>query len=161
AQRSVMETDVAFITTGTMRSDLKQGNATWGDLFTIQPFSGTVVTMTLTGQQIKDALERQWQEPLPPHPLGVSGLAYTYNVTRPTGSRVQEIRVGGVPLDPAATYTAAMMDYLSIGGDGYTVFTNGILITTGPSDVDTLASYLGSSPQPVNVTVDGRIQRIN
>ena len=161
AQRSVMETDVAFITTGTMRSDLKQGNATWGDLFTIQPFSGTVVSVKLTGQQIKDALERQWQEPLPPHSLGVSGLAYTYNVTRPAGSRVQEIRVGGVPLDPAAIYTTAIMDYLSIGGDGYTVFTNGTLITTGPSDVDTLASYLGSFPQSVNVTTDGRIQRVS
>ena len=53
------------------------------------------------------------------------------------------------------------MDYLSIGGDGYTVFTNGTLITTGPSDVDTLASYLKSFPQPVNMTVDGRMQRIN
>jgi len=161
AQRSVMETDVAFITTGTMRSDLKQGNATWGDVFTIQPFSGTVVSMKLTGQQIRDALERQWQEPLPPHPLGVSGLSYTYDTKQPAGSRVQEVRVGGVSLDPAATYTAAMMDYLSIGGDGYTVFMNGTLITTGSSDVDTLASYLGSLPQPVNVTTDGRIRRIN
>ena len=161
AQRSVMDTDVAFITTGTMRADLKQGNATWGDLFTIQPFSGTVVSMRLTGQQIHDALERQWQEPLPPHPLAVSGLAYTYDSTRPAGSRVQKVFVGSVPLDLAATYTAAMMDYLSIGGDGYTVFTNGTLITTGPSDVDTLASYLKSFPQPVNMTVDGRMQRIN
>ena len=156
-----METDVAFITTGTLRSDLKQGNATWGDLYTIQPFSGTVVSMKLTGQQIHDALERQWQELLPPHPLGVSGLTDTYDTTRPTGSRVQEVRVGGVPLDPAATYTAAMMDYLSIGGDGYTVFTKGTLITTGPSDVDTLASYLGSFPRPVNMTTDGKILLIN
>ena len=115
SQRSIMETDVAFITTGTLRADLKQGNATWGDLFTIQPFPGTIVSMELTN----------------------------------------------VPLDPEATYTAAMMDYLSIGGDGYTVFTNGALITTGPSNVDTLASYLGSFPQPVNMTADGRIQRIN
>ena len=160
AQRSVMETDVAFITTGTMRSDLKQGNVTWGDLFTIQPFSGTVVSVKLTGQQIRDALERQWQEPLPPHPLGVSGLTYTYDATRPAGSRVQEVRVGGVPLDPAASYSAAMMDYLSIGGDGYTVFTNGTLIASGPSDVDTFAAYLGTFPGPVNVTIDGRIRRV-
>jgi len=93
--------------------------------------------------------------------LGVSGLTYTYDTARPTGSRVQGVRVGGVPLDPAATYTAAMMDYLSIGGDGYTVFTKGTLITTGPSDVDTLASYLGSFPRPVNMTTDGRILKIN
>ena len=100
AQRSVMETDVAFITTGTLRSDLEKGNVTWGDLFTIQPFSGTVVSMKLTGQQIRNALERQWQEPLPPHHLGVSGLSYTYDVTKPAGSRVQEVLVGGKPLDP-------------------------------------------------------------
>ncbi|MDO9549963.1 MAG: bifunctional metallophosphatase/5'-nucleotidase [Methanoregula sp.] len=161
AQRSVMETDVAFITTGTMRSDLRQGNATWGDLYSIQPFSGTIVSVKLTGQQINDALERQWQEPLPPHPLGVSGLSYSYDMTRPVGSRVQEVLVGGIPLDPAASYTAAMMDYLSIGGDGYTVFSNGTLITTGPSDVDLLVSYLRSYPQPVKMTVDGRIRRIN
>jgi len=160
AQRSVLETDVAFLTTGTLRSDLKEGNVTWGDLFAIQPFSGTVVSMKLTGQQVRDALERQWQEPLPPHTLAVSGITYTYNETQPAGSRVQEVLVGGVPLDPAATYTAAMMDYLSVGGDGYTVFTKGTLMTTGPSDVNTLASYLGSLPQPVNVTTDGRIQRI-
>jgi len=156
-----MKTDVAFISTGTLRSDLKNGNVSWGDMFTIQPFSGTIVSMRLPGQQIRDALERQWREPLPPHNLGVSGLTYTYDATKPTGSRVTEVLVGGVALDPAETYTAAMMDYLSIGGDGYMAFTNGTLITTGPSDVDTLATYLGSLPQPVNVTVDGRIQRIS
>jgi 5'-nucleotidase len=161
AQRSVMETDVAFITTGTLRADLEQGNVTWGDLFTIQPFSGTVVSMKLTGAQIRDALERQWQDPLPPHNLAVSGLSYTYDPTRPAGQRVQEIFVGDVPLEPTRTYTAAMMDYLSIGGDGYTVFSKGTLITTGPSDVNTFASYLGSLPQPVNMTPGERIHRIN
>lgn len=160
AQRSVMRTDVAFITTGTLRADLEKGNVSWGDLFAIQPFSGTVVSMRLTGQQIRDVLERQWQEPLPPHNLDVSGLAYSYDATKPAGSRISEVLVGGVPLDRSATYTAAMMDYLSIGSDGYTAFTNGTLLTSGPSDVDTLATYLGSLPQPVTMTEGKRIQRI-
>jgi 5'-nucleotidase len=159
AQRSVMETDVAFVTTGTLRSDLEAGNVTWGDLFTIQPFSGTVIAMKLSGQQIRDALERQWQEPLPPHNLAVSGLTYTYNKTKPAGNRVQEVLIGKVPLDPSATYTAAMMDYLSVGGDGYMVFTNGTLITTGQSDVNTLASYLGTFSQPVKFTADKRVRQ--
>lgn len=161
AERSVMETDVAFITTGTLRSDLEKGNVTWGDLFSVQPFSGTVVSVELTGTQIREVLEQQWQEPLPPHNLGVSGLTYTYDMTLPPGSRVREVLVGNVLLNPSATYTAAIMDYLSIGGDGYTVFTEGTLVTSGPSDVNTLSSYLGSLPQPVNVTIDGRIRRIN
>jgi 5'-nucleotidase len=158
AQRSVMKTDVAFITTGTLRADLEKGNVSWGDLFTIQPFSGTVVSMNLSGRQIRNALERQWQEPLPPHNLAVSGLTYTYDLSKPAGSRVQEVLIGGKPLDPSATYSAAMMDYLSIGGDGYTAFTGGTLVATGPSDVDTLAMYISSLPQPVNVTPGQRIR---
>lgn len=157
AQRSVMKTDVAFITTGTLRDDMEKGNVTWGDLFAIQPFSGTVVSMDLTGQQIRQALERQWQEPLPPHNLAVSGLSYTYDRSKPAGSRVQEILIGGKPLDTSAAYSAAMMDYLSIGGDGYTAFTGGAHISTGPSDVDTLARYVASLPQPVNVTTGDRV----
>jgi 5'-nucleotidase len=157
AQRSAMKIDVAFITTGTLRADLEKGNVTWGDLFTIQPFSGTVVSMKMTGKQIRAVLERQWQDPLPPHHLAVSGLTYTYDLSKPAGSRVQEVLIGGKPLDPSATYSAAMMDYLSIGGDGYTAFTQGTLIMTGPSDVDTLAQYIASLPQPVNMTSGDRI----
>lgn len=160
SQRSEMKTDVAFITTGTLRADLKKGNVTWGDLFSIQPFSGTVVSMRLTGKQIREVLERQWQEPLPPHNLAVSGLTYTYNATKPAGSRVQDVLVGDIPLDSTAIYTAAMMDYLSIGGDGYTAFSEGTFVMNGPSDVNTLASYLGSHPQPVNVTSETRVRRI-
>ncbi|MEI8332134.1 MAG: 5'-nucleotidase, partial [Methanomicrobiales archaeon] len=139
-QRSIMDTDVAFISTGTQRADLNQVNTTCGDHFMIQPFLGTVVSIEPTCQQIRDVLERQWQESLPPHPLAVSGTTYILDAAQPDGSGVQEIRVGGVPFDSAATYTAAMMDYLFIGGDDYLVFTNGSHITKVPSDVDTLAS---------------------
>ena len=48
-----------------------------------------------------------------------------------------------------------------MGGDGYTTFEGGQNMTYGPVDVDALVTYVGSLPQPVNMTVDGRIQRIN
>jgi 5'-nucleotidase len=159
AQRSAMHSDVAFITTGTLRADLAKGNASWGDLFAIQPFSGTVVSVHLTGRQIIRALERQWEEPLPPHNLAVSGLTYTYDAGKPAGNRVRDVMVGNIRLDEEAQYSAAMMDYLFIGGDGYTAFTEGTLVATGPLDVDALASYLGSLPQPVQVTPATRIHQ--
>ena len=71
------------------------------------------------------------------------------------------MKIHGLPLDQKATYTASMVDFLAGGGDGYTTFKEGKNITNGPVDIDTLTSYVGSLPQPVNVTVDGRIQRIN
>jgi len=159
-QRAAMKSDVAFVTSGSIRADLSKGNVTWGDLYSVQPFSGMILSMNLTGEQIKRVLEQQWQTPPPPHNLMVSGLAYTYDASKPTGSRVTDVKVHGVPLHANATYTAAMGDYLASGGDGYTTFTGGKNVTNGPVDIDVLTSYVGTLPQPLNVTVDGRIQKV-
>jgi 5'-nucleotidase len=161
SQRSAMKTDIGFITTGTLRADIASGNITWGDLFAVQPYSGIIMSMTLSGNQVRRVLERQWETPLPPYNLEVSGLTYTCDTSRPAGSRVTDIRIGGIPLESEKRYTAAMADYLSYGGDGYTVFLNGTNVTNGPGDVDVLATYLGSLPQPVNVDLEKRITRTN
>ncbi|MDK2890441.1 MAG: 5-nucleotidase [Methanoculleus sp.] len=159
-QRAAMNADIAFITTGSLRADIAEGNVTWGDLYSVQPFSATVLSMTMTGDQVRDVLEQQWQTPLPPHNLAVSGLIYTFNDERPAGSKVTEIRVNGAPLDPNAEYTAATVDFLATGGDGYTVFRKGTNIVNGPFDVDALVAYVESLPEPVDAKADGRIAMI-
>ncbi|MDO8871520.1 MAG: bifunctional metallophosphatase/5'-nucleotidase [Methanoregula sp.] len=161
SQRAAMNADVGFLSSGSVRADISRGNITWGNLYSVQPFAGTVLSMTLSGEQINRALEQQWQEPLPPHNLMVSGFVYSYDTTKPVGSRVTDVRIHGLPLDQKASYTASMVDFLAGGGDGYTTFKEGKNITNGPVDIDALTSYAGLLPQPVNVTVDGRIQRIN
>jgi 5'-nucleotidase len=70
------------------------------------------------------------------------------------------VTINGRPLDAKAWYTASMVDFLAGGGDGYTTFKEGTNRTNGPVDVDALVTFTGSLPQPVNVTVDGRIRRI-
>lgn len=154
-----MHADVAFVTTGSVRTDIRKGNVTWGDLYTVQPFSGTILATNLTGDQVRSVLEQQWQSPLPPHNLAVSSLAYTFDAQRTAGSKIVDIRVNGVPLDAGKTYRVAIADYLAAGGDGYTVFTRGTGTITGPSDIDALVSYVGSLPQPVNGAADTRITR--
>jgi len=159
-QRAAMHADIAFITTGSLRADITEGNVTWGDLYSVQPFSSTVLSMTLTGDQVRDVLERQWQTPLPPHNLAVSGLSYTFDDGKPAGSKIIEIRVNGTPMDPNANYTAAMVDYLATGGDGYTVFTEGTDVVSGPFDVDALVAYMGSLPEPVDLKAEARIVKV-
>jgi 5'-nucleotidase len=159
SQRAAMKTDAGFSTAGSVRADLVQGTITWGNLYAVQPFAGTVLSMTLSGDQIRRALEQQWQEPLPPHNLMVSGIVYTYDPARPAGSRVVNVTINNRPLDPKANYTVSMADFLADGGDGYTTFREGTNITNGPIDVDALVAYTASLPQPVNVTTDGRIRR--
>jgi 5'-nucleotidase len=159
-QRAAMNADIAFITTGSLRADIAEGNVTWGDLYAVQPFSATVLSMTLTGDQVRGVLEQQWETPLPPHNLAASGLTYTFDDERPAGSKITEIRVNGAPLDPNAEYTAAMVDYLATGGDGYTVFTSGTNVVNGPFDVDALVTYMESLPEPVDAKAEGRITMI-
>jgi 5'-nucleotidase len=159
SQRAAMKADVGFLTSGSVRADLRQGTIRWGDLYAVQPFAGTVLSLTLSGDRIRRVLEQQWEEPLPPHNLMVSGLTYTYDPARPAGSRVVNVTIGNRPLDPKAMYTVSMADFLAGGGDGYTTFTEGTNRTSGPPDVDALVAYMESLPQPVHVTTDGRIRK--
>ena len=62
---------------------------TYGDLFASQPFRNQLVTITLTGKQIKDMLEQQWLDPKRPRILQVSkGFSYAWDGSKPDGERV-------------------------------------------------------------------------
>jgi 5'-nucleotidase len=135
------------------------GQVTYGEAFTVQPFNNLVVTQTFTGAQLKDVLEQQFvgfggqttQRILQPS----STLTYTYSVSAAAGSKVTDIRIAGVPLDPAATYRVTTNDFLANGGDGFTNLTAGTDRTTAPGfDVDALTAYLGGgtpiAPGPAN-----------
>jgi 5'-nucleotidase len=161
AERAAMKTDVGFETSSDILANLSSGNITWNDLYAVQPTGGTVLSLTLTGEQILETLERQWQEPTPPGNLIVSGLRYTYNASKPAGSRVTEVKINGVLLNPNTTYSVSTDSFLLNGGSGYPMFGEGLNITDGYDNIDTLVSYVESLPQPVNVTVDGRIRRIS
>ena len=158
SQSAAVQADVAFVTTGSLRADIAEGNVTWGDLYNVQPFSDSVYAVRISGSRIRGTLEQQWTDPAPPYPLAVSGLTYTYDPGRPAGSRVVDVKVHGVPLNDTATYRAAASSYLLEGGDGYTELANTTFVSAGKDDVDALAAYMSSLPQPVVAGTDGRIR---
>jgi 5'-nucleotidase len=52
---------IAFMNPGGVRNPgFLAGNVTYGQAFTVQPFGNSLVTMTLTAQQLKDLLEQQF-----------------------------------------------------------------------------------------------------
>ncbi len=69
---------IALTNPGGIRTDILKkddGKATYADLFASQPFRNQLVTLTLTGAQIKDALEQQWIDRQPSaHPAGLQGF---------------------------------------------------------------------------------------
>jgi 5'-nucleotidase len=160
---------IAFTNTGGIRSNLRprgpDGTVTFGDVFTMQPFGNTLVTMTLTGAQLKALLESQWRGAAArPHFLQPSStLTYGWRSGAPPGARVIEesITIGGKRWQRDATYRVTANSYLAAGGDRFHVFVDGTERSGGPLDVDALAQYLSqqSAQGPLAVEATPRIVR--
>jgi 5'-nucleotidase len=157
---------IAFTNPGGIRIDISRkedGAVTYADIFASQPFRNQLVTLTLTGKQIKDALEQQWSDPKRPRILQVSkGFAYAWDGTRPDGERIaiERMSLNGTPIDPAASYRVTVNNFLSVGGDGFTSFKDGTAPLTGGYDVDALDGYFRAN-SPVSPGQPQRIVRVN
>ena len=117
---------------------------TYADLFASQPFRNQLVTLTLTGTQIKSMLEQQWLDPKRPRILQVSkGFSYAWDGAKPYGERViaDRMTLNGQRIDPAASYRVTVNNYLAVGGDGFTVLKEGTAQRIGVYDVDALYAY--------------------
>jgi 5'-nucleotidase len=148
---------------GIRNSILKSGDGTvtYADVFASQPFRNQLVTMTLTGAQLKQALEQQWTAPTFPRILQVSrDFGFIYDATRPIGERVpiETITYRGAPIDPQARYRVTVNDFLASGGDGFSTFLHGSERRTGVYDVDALDAWFKAN-SPVAPHVPDRIRR--
>ena len=125
---------------------------TFGNVFTVQPFGNSLVVMSLTGDQVRRALEQQWRESGEPYLLAPSaGFTFTWENAAPQGRQVSDMRFGGEPIDPAKTYRVTVNSFLADGGDGFTVFKEGRDMKGGGQDIDALMAYLAAeqrSPIP-------------
>ncbi|MFI9508316.1 bifunctional metallophosphatase/5'-nucleotidase [Nocardia sp. NPDC052566] len=147
---------VAFMNPGGVRADLKAGQITYGDIYTVQPFGNQVVTLTMSGQQLLRLLEQQWNNASKPTVLSPAGITYTYVDSAPKGAKVvaDSVRIAGQPLNPVAPYRVTTNSFLASGGDGFSVFTEGADKAVGPVDLDALEAYLRDRPlqsQPARV----------
>lgn len=157
---------IAFTNPGGIRADIVRkdgGEVSFADVFSAQPFRNQLVTMTLTGQQIRDALEQQWADPKRPRILQVSkGFSFTWDGAKGDGERIdpERMTLDGTKIEPAARYRVTLNNYLSVGGDGFTVFTEGADQRTGVYDVDALYDYFRAN-SPIGPGAGSRIGRIN
>jgi 5'-nucleotidase len=147
---------LAFMNPGGIRTDLvytasgAEGNGvvTYGEAFAVQPFSNNLVTVTLTGAQIKTALDQQFSAGVARILLVSSGFAYAYtwDAAAKTGAiDASSLRLEGTPLDMAASYRVTMNSFLAGGGDGFAVFKDGTDRLSGGFDLDALVDYLGKN----------------
>jgi 5'-nucleotidase len=168
----------AFMNPGGIRADLTyaasgaegDGNVTYAEAFTVQPFGNSLVTMTLTGAQIELMLEQQFcgtnagaARVLQPS----AGFAYTWDAaaTGEADCAVADavdpatITLGGATVDPAASYRVTVNSFLASGGDGFAVLNEGTDRLGGAVDLDALEDYLTAAPGGVAPGPQDRITR--
>lgn len=144
ALRSATDADVALQNGGGIREGLPKGNITEKDLLSMFPFGNTVVKLSLTGAELKTVLEHSVG--YTPESFGgfqqVSGVTFTLDRSRPAGSRVSDIKIGGVPIDMAKSYTVATNDFTKSGGDGFDMLKTAKVVGEYASPEEILATYL-------------------
>ena len=182
ALRATYQVDFAFTNSGGIRADLTCPTTdsptdscppytpppypvTRGQVLTVLPFGNTVVTVTVSGTELKAMLENGVSSM--PVALGrfpqVSGLCFTYDISAPVNSRVTAVvrqaadgscTGGAVDLTAGATYSIAENDFMSTGGDGYPDFTGR---TTVHAVMDQAVSDWIRANTPVTRSIQGRI----
>jgi 5'-nucleotidase len=104
-----------------------------GDPFTVLPFGNVIVTREITGATLHAMLEHSVAAiPLANGRfLQISGFRFTYDASRPAGSRIASVQLDdGTPIMADGTvYTLATNDFVNVGGDGYTMLADGQGVT--------------------------------
>ncbi|MDT0203350.1 ExeM/NucH family extracellular endonuclease [Nocardioides sp. AE5] len=121
------------------------GVVTYAEANAILPFVNNMSLVEMTGADIKQVLEQQWD----PNRgrvelnLGLSdNVTVTTDPSQPLHQRITSVLIDGKPLDPDRTYTVSTVSFLAAGGDSFTGFTNGTSRDTGLVDRDLWISYL-------------------
>ncbi len=165
---------LAFTNPGGLRAELRasagDGVVTYADVFASQPFGNTLVTLTLTGAQLKQMLEQQWSarsstvRPERARILQPSrGFSYAWRASGSHGERIvaDSMRLEGRAIEPDRSYRVTVNNFLADGGDGFRVLREGTDRVGGPVDADALAEYLrqASALQPLAPDRTPRISR--
>jgi 5'-nucleotidase len=145
---------IAFMNPGGVRADLNSGGTAgtvqpihYGAAFEVQPFGNRLVTLSLTGAQLRALLERQFHRDRP-RVLSVSkGFSYRYAYDRSTKAVTidpSSMLLAGKAVEPSRSYRVTVNSFLADGGDGFGVLRDATDRTPGPVDIDAFVGYLSA-----------------
>ena len=157
---------LALMNLGGVRNDLKvaptgqedAGVITYSEAHSVQPFGNTLVTMTLTGEQLKALLELQFRPDRHAILQPSSGFTYTWRESAPQGQRVlpQSIMLHGEPVTSQGRYRVTVNSFLASGGDNFPILAQGQDRVGGRVDLDVFIDHLRAH-QPLSPPKPGRI----
>jgi 5'-nucleotidase len=179
---------IAFMNRGGVRANFTyagssagegDGNVTFNEAYNVQPFGNSLVTMTITAQDLKNVLEQQFagcrgqSATATRLMIPSAGFRYTFDGGKACDARISNVTLtaagvtetivdgNGAVLDPTKTYRVTVNNFMSTGGDGFTTFLNGKNLLGGAQDIDALAAYMADfkAPLPAYNPTDASLQK--
>jgi 2',3'-cyclic-nucleotide 2'-phosphodiesterase (5'-nucleotidase family) len=168
AIRSAVGADVGLANGGGIRGDRTYDAGTVltrKDILSELPFGNVTVLIELSGADLLAALENSVSEveDTAGRFAQVSGMTYSYDASKPAGSRIVAIEVGGRPLEMGKVYKLATNDFIFAGGDGYAALTRGkaiIDVAAGTLMASMVMDYIAERGE-IAPKVEGRITRLD
>lgn len=161
AMKETANADIALTNGGGIRASIDVGEITKGEAITVLPFGNIVVLKEVSGADVLAALENGFSK----YPAydgrfpNISGMRVVFDATKPAGSRVTQVTVGGEPLDVNKTYRLATNDFIAAGGDEYTVLADDSIIGEFATLDEVLVEYIKKHGTP-GAKKDGRVKAI-
>lgn len=172
--------EIAVMNGGGIRADLEgdpaTGDVNFGHMFTVQPFGNTIVTVDMTGAQLRLLLEQGLMsyikqvenKPGAHRPMQVAGISFKWDYAKADGERILALNLAsGQPVDPNATYKVAVNNFMAGGGDDLPILKElqvaGKQIDTGVVDVEVTVAYFKAvtAEKPLTYALQNRIEVVN
>ena len=144
--------DVSMSAVFNQQARIPKGPVTVRDIAGLYVYENTLVTLEVTGRQLKEALEHSARYFLPyvagkrPSELVNSqipsynfdmaeGVTYDLDITRPPGDRIQNLRLKGKEIAPGQKLRLVTNNYRVNGGGGYTMYKNAPVIYKSSEEI--------------------------
>jgi 2',3'-cyclic-nucleotide 2'-phosphodiesterase/3'-nucleotidase len=131
---------------------ISKGAVTVREIASLYEYENTLVTLELTGQQVKDALEhsaryfREYQAGkslselvdtrIPGYNFDMAeGVTYDLDLTKPFGQRIQNLKFKGQPLSLTQKLRVVTNNYRVNGGGGFTMYKNAPVVYRSSEEV--------------------------
>lgn len=140
SQMERVKADIGIMNGGGIRASLPEGEITYKNILTVQPFGNMISTLDLKGKELVDFLTTVALKETDTG--GYPQFANISMVVDRTAKTISDVKIGGQPLDMNKTYKISIPDYLTAGGDGYPIMKNHpTYVNTGFIDAEMLKKF--------------------
>jgi len=137
--RQAQLADFGIMNSGGVRASIETGDITYKEVLTVQPFSNTLTSASMTGKDLLDYLAVVATKPTDTGAYAqFAGISMTVHK-----DSVSDVKIGGEPLDMEKSYRFSLPSFTAAGGDGYPKISDlDSFVDTGFVDADVLKEYL-------------------